>query len=103
MNFDIDPRHHGHRRGRAAFHRARGASAGGPSPGGARQRALLFQADGRFVPEALALRRQARMRSAELGYYNLFGDEKLGGAGQGAQVMAHVQESINHRFGPVGR
>jgi acyl-CoA dehydrogenase len=60
----------------------------------------LFQADGRYVPEALALRRQVRMRSAELGYYNLFGDEKLGGAGQGAQVMAHVQESINHRFGP---
>jgi len=60
----------------------------------------LFHADGRYVPEALALRRQVRMRSAELGYYNLFGDEKLGGAGQGAQVMAHVQEAINHRFGP---
>ena len=60
----------------------------------------LFQADGRYVPEALALRRQVRMRSAELGYYNLFGDEKLGGAGQGAQVMAHLQEAINHRFGP---
>jgi alkylation response protein AidB-like acyl-CoA dehydrogenase len=60
----------------------------------------LFQADGRYVPEALALRRQVRMRSAELGYYNLFGDEKLGGAGQGAQVMAHVQEAINHRYGP---
>ncbi|TWO71217.1 acyl-CoA dehydrogenase [Caenimonas sedimenti] len=60
----------------------------------------LFQADGRYVPEALALRRQVRMRSAELGYYNLFGDEKLGGAGLGAQVMAHVQEAINQRFGP---
>jgi len=60
----------------------------------------LFQADGRYVPQALALRRQVRIRSAELGYYNLFGDEKLGGAGQGAQVMAHVQEAINHRFGP---
>lgn len=60
----------------------------------------LFQADGRYVPQALALRRQVRIRSAELGYYNLFGDEKLGGAGQGAQVMVHVQEAINHRFGP---
>ena len=60
----------------------------------------LFQGDGRYVPEALALRRRVRMRSAELGYYSLFGDEKLGGAGQGAQVMAHVQEAINHRFGP---
>ncbi|WP_448169567.1 acyl-CoA dehydrogenase family protein [Rhizobacter fulvus] len=60
----------------------------------------LFQGDGRYVPEALALRRRVRMRSAELGYYSLFGDEKLGGAGLGAQVMAHVQEAINHRFGP---
>ncbi|MES3012528.1 MAG: acyl-CoA dehydrogenase [Pseudomonadota bacterium] len=60
----------------------------------------LFQADGRYVPEAQALRRRVRMRSAELGYYSLFGDEKLGGAGLGAQVMAHVQEAINHRFGP---
>ena len=60
----------------------------------------LFDPSGRYVPEVLALRRQVRMRSAELGYYNLFGDEKLGGAGQGAQVMAHVQETINHRFGP---
>jgi acyl-CoA dehydrogenase len=60
----------------------------------------LFQGDGRYVPEAQALRRRVRMRSAELGYYSLFGDEKLGGAGLGAQVMAHVQEAINHRFGP---
>jgi acyl-CoA dehydrogenase len=60
----------------------------------------LFQGDGRYVPEALALRRRVRMRSAELGYYSLFGDEKLGGAGLGAQVMVHVQEAINHRFGP---
>ena len=35
------------------------------------------------LPQPVALRRQVRMRSAELGYYNLFGDEKLGGAGQG--------------------
>ncbi|WP_418319930.1 acyl-CoA dehydrogenase family protein [Piscinibacter sakaiensis] len=60
----------------------------------------LFEPSGRYVPQALALRRQVRMRSAELGYYNLFGDEALGGAGQGAQVMAHVQEAVNHRFGP---
>ncbi len=60
----------------------------------------LFEPGGRYVPEVLALRKQVRTRSAELGYYSLFGDEKLGGAGQGAQVMAHVQEAINHRFGP---
>jgi len=60
----------------------------------------LFQPDGRFVPELLALRRRIRMRSAELGYYNLFGAESLGGAGLGAQAMAHIQEVLNHRFGP---
>lgn len=60
----------------------------------------MFQPDGRFVPQVLALRRQVRMRSAELGYYNLFGGEALGGAGMGAQAMAHIQETLNHRFGP---
>jgi len=61
----------------------------------------LFDASGRYVPEVLALRQQVRKRSAELGFYTLFGDEKLGGGGQGAQVMAHVQETLNHRVGPA--
>jgi acyl-CoA dehydrogenase len=60
----------------------------------------IFQPDGRFVPQVLALRRRVRMRSAELGYCNLFGAEVLGGAGMGAQAMAHIQEALNHRFGP---
>lgn len=60
----------------------------------------MFQPDGRFVPDVLELRRRVRMRSAELGYYNLFGAEALGGAGLGAQAMAHIQETLNHRFGP---
>ena len=61
----------------------------------------LFDASGRYVPEVLALRQQVRKRSAELGFYTLFGDEKLGGGGQGAQVMVHVQEVLNHRVGPA--
>ena len=61
----------------------------------------LFDASGRYVPEVLVLRQQVRKRSAELGFYTLFGDEKLGGGGQGAQVMAHVQEVLNHRVGPA--
>jgi acyl-CoA dehydrogenase len=55
----------------------------------------LFDASGRYVPEVLALRQQVRKRSAELGFYTLFG------GGQGAQVMAHVQEVLNHRVGPA--
>jgi len=61
----------------------------------------LFDASGRYVPEVLVLRQQVRKRSAELGFYTLFGDEKLGGGGQGAQVMVHVQEALNHRVGPA--
>ena len=60
----------------------------------------MFDAQGRYVPEVLALRRQVRMRSAELGFYNLFGAESLGGGGQGGLAMAHIQEALNHRFGP---
>lgn len=60
----------------------------------------MFDAQGRYVPEVLALRRQVRMRSAELGFYNLFGAESLGGGGQGALAMAHIQEALNHRVGP---
>ena len=52
-----------------------GSAPGGPVEG---------WAPGWYQLDASALRRQVRMRSAELGYYNLFGDEKLGGAGQGA-------------------
>ena len=61
----------------------------------------LFDASGRYVPEVLALRQQVRKRSAELGFYTLFGDEKLGGGGLGAQAMVHVQEALNHRVGPA--
>lgn len=60
----------------------------------------MFDVQGRYVPEVLALRRQVRMRSAELGFYNLFGAESLGGGGQGALAMAHIQEALNHRVGP---
>jgi len=61
----------------------------------------MFDAQGRYVPEVLALRCQVRMRSAELGFYNLFGAESLGGGGQGALAMAYIQEALNHRVGPA--
>lgn len=59
-----------------------------------------FDARGRFVPEVLALRRQVRMRSAELGFYNLFGAESIGGGGMGAVAAVHLQEQLNHHCGP---
>lgn len=60
----------------------------------------VFGPDGRFVDEVLALRKQVRMRSAELGFYNLFGLEELGGDGLGAQAALYLQERLNAHCGP---
>lgn len=60
----------------------------------------IYEAGGRYVPKVLELRRQVRMRSAELGFYNLFGDPALGGEGLGAVAATYLQEQLNHRFGP---
>lgn len=60
----------------------------------------VFGSDGRFVQEVLALRKQVRMRSAELGFYNLFGPEEIGGAGLGAQAALAIQERLNAHCGP---
>jgi acyl-CoA dehydrogenase len=56
--------------------------------------------DGRYRPEVLALRRQVRMRSAELGFYTALSDESLGGGGLGAQAAAYIQERLNAHCGP---
>ncbi|KCZ58697.1 acyl-CoA dehydrogenase family protein [Hyphomonas chukchiensis] len=60
----------------------------------------MFDSDGRYVPEILSLRRQVRMRSAELGFYTLFGSEKLGGSEMGACAYAHIQEVLYRKYGP---
>lgn len=60
----------------------------------------IYGADGRFTERVLALRQQVRMRSAELGFYNLFGAEEFGGDGLGAQAALHIQERLNHHCGP---
>lgn len=56
--------------------------------------------NGRFHPDVLALRRQIRMRSAEAGFYTLFGATELGGSGLGPTAAVHVQESLNRHVGP---
>ncbi|OWT59051.1 acyl-CoA dehydrogenase family protein [Candidimonas nitroreducens] len=61
----------------------------------------LYQEDGRFVPEVRELRRKVRMRSAELGFYGAFAAEELGGLGLGVLANVHVQEQLNHRYGPA--
>lgn len=64
---------------------------------------LVYDEKGRFVDKVLQLRRQVRMRSAELGFYNMFASEELGGSGLGARANIYIQEMINHRYGPGRR
>ena len=60
----------------------------------------LYTEAGLLAPEVLELRRRVRMRSAELGFYNMFASTELGGEGLGALANIHVQEVINARYGP---
>jgi acyl-CoA dehydrogenase len=60
----------------------------------------LYEADGRYSDRLLALRRQVRMRSAELGFYNLFAPAELGGEAMGAIASVELQARINAHVGP---
>jgi acyl-CoA dehydrogenase len=60
----------------------------------------IYTEDGRYAPQVTQLRRQVRMRSAELGFYTAFGDESLGGGGLGAQAAVYIQERLNAHVGP---
>ncbi|NLG33363.1 MAG: acyl-CoA dehydrogenase, partial [Syntrophomonadaceae bacterium] len=59
----------------------------------------VFDRSGKFVPEVLELRKQVRMKSAEAGYYTMFGAEELGGGGLGAIALVSIFEAIYHRYG----
>ena len=76
----------------AALEKAHGALLGS-------ERALYTE-DGRYVPEVIALRRQVRMRSAELGFYTALSAPALGGGGLGPQAAVYIQERLNAHCGP---
>jgi acyl-CoA dehydrogenase len=60
----------------------------------------IFTAEGRYTDEMLALRRKVRMRSAELGFYNLFGPASLGGEEMGAVAASAIYEALHEHIGP---
>lgn len=60
----------------------------------------IFTPSGRYCDEVLQLRRQVRMRSAELGFYNLFGPAGLGGEDLGAVAAAVIYERLHEHIGP---
>ncbi|MBK1783501.1 acyl-CoA dehydrogenase family protein [Prauserella cavernicola] len=59
-----------------------------------------FDERGFLQPEVLKLKKQVRMASAEAGFYTMFGDESLGGGGLGEVALVHIQEELNHAWGP---
>ncbi len=60
----------------------------------------VFDEAGRYTPEVLALRRQVRMKSAEAGFYTMFGAMELGGAGLGPVASVHLNDLMAAHCGP---
>jgi acyl-CoA dehydrogenase len=60
----------------------------------------IFNEDGRYCDEVLALRKQIRMRSAEAGFYSLFGPASIGGDGMGAVAAVTIQAMLHEHIGP---
>ena len=63
---------------------------------------LTFGADGLYVKEVMAARREIRLASVEAGYYLLFVPEELGGAGMDAVTLYAVWEELYHGHGMRG-
>ena len=60
----------------------------------------MYGPDQRYTDEFLALRKTVRMKSAEAGFYNVFGAEQLGGMDMGPFTAAHLYEIMNEKYGP---
>jgi acyl-CoA dehydrogenase len=60
----------------------------------------LYDDDGRYCKEVIALMRTARMKSAEAGYYTMFCPESIGGGGLGRLQEYRAWEYLFHRYGP---
>jgi len=60
----------------------------------------IFNADGRYCDQVLALRQKIRMRSAELGFYSLFSPASLGGEEMGAVAAITIQSMLHAHVGP---
>lgn len=63
---------------------------------------LRYDNKGKYVPKVLELRKQVRLKSAEAGFYTMFGAEELGGSNLGAIATVIIFESIYKKYG-VGR
>ncbi|MCY0096832.1 acyl-CoA dehydrogenase family protein [Hoeflea ulvae] len=60
----------------------------------------IYDENGYFVEEVAALRRTVRMRSAEQGFYTMFGPEEIGGGGLGPVAAVYLNALLAEVAGP---
>lgn len=60
----------------------------------------IYDATGRYSPEVLALRQTVRRKSAEAGFYTMFGPEALGGGGLGSVAAVYLNALLSEEAGP---
>ena len=60
----------------------------------------VYDKAGRYTSELQDLKRQVRMKSAEAGFYTMFGSEELGGAGLGPVASVYLNELMAAHCGP---
>lgn len=60
----------------------------------------IYDEQGRFTPQVEALKRTVRMKSAEAGFYTMFGPEELGGGGLGPVAAVYLNGRLAAHCGP---
>lgn len=60
----------------------------------------IYDETGRFASEVLDLRTKVRKRSANAGFYTMFGPETLGGAGLGPVAAVYLNALLSEATGP---
>ena len=60
----------------------------------------IYDEKGRFTPEVEALKREVRMKSAQAGFYTMFGPEELGGGGLGPVAAVYLNGLLSAHCGP---
>jgi acyl-CoA dehydrogenase len=61
----------------------------------------MYDERGGYSDKVVDFMRQARMASAEAGYYGMFCPTQIGGAGLGAEASFRAWEYLHHRYGPA--
>ena len=60
----------------------------------------IYDEAGRYSPQVLELREQVRRKSAEVGFYTMFGPEALGGGGLGPVAAVYLNAVLSEKAGP---